>query len=112
MEAAIAATDLILPGVEKRPDQLRSAERILSPLDPVRWITRIPPRPVMVLIGRKDPLVPPRAAAQMQSAAGRSVRIVNHRGGYSPFKGPDAARNALRIQSFLLKWLVKPAYSS
>jgi pimeloyl-ACP methyl ester carboxylesterase len=92
--------------------RLRTAERNLSPLDPKRWIGRISPRPVLVLTGRKDPLVPPRAAAQMAAAARPPKRIVSYRGSRGPFRGPDAARNDFLIGDFLLKWLVKPTYPS
>lgn len=37
---------------------LTTAGQALSPLDPIRWVPRISPRPVMIGIGRKDPLVP------------------------------------------------------
>jgi pimeloyl-ACP methyl ester carboxylesterase len=86
------------------------SQPILSPLDPVRWIPRISPRPVLVMSGRNDPLIPPDAAAQVQSAARAPKRVVNYRGGHSPFRGPDAARNALAIERFLLRWLVRPTY--
>jgi uncharacterized protein len=104
-----AASDLIPPHVHQTPAQLRTAERILSPLDPMRWITRISPRPVMVLSGREDPLVPTRAAAQLASAARLPKRIVNYRGS-DPFRGRDAPRTAFLLEDFLLGWLVKPTY--
>jgi uncharacterized protein len=108
--ALIRTTDQILPGVEKSPKRLGAAERILSPLDPARWIDKVSPRPVMVLIGRHDPLVPPAAARQTERAAQQPKVIVNYRGDHIPLAGKDAARNAELIAAFLLRWLVKPTY--
>ena len=101
---------LKMQGVKKT--QLRTAERTLSPLDPKRWLARISPRPVLMLIRRQDPLVPPRAAAQMESAARPPKRIASYRGSRGPFSGPDAAGNELLIADFLVRWLVQPTYPS
>jgi acetyl esterase/lipase len=91
---------------------LIGAERSVPKLDPVRWIPSISPRPVLVMTGTRDPSLPRRAAARVESAARSPKRLVRYRGGESPFKGPDTTRNAFAIESFLLRWVVKPTYPS
>ncbi|MCW3050306.1 MAG: hypothetical protein JWO74_4590 [Solirubrobacterales bacterium] len=90
-------------------EQLRTADRVLAPLDPVSWIPRISPQPAMVLIGRDDPLVPPAEAARLVAAAPTPKRIVHYRG-TDPFSAADDTGAAFQVETFLLRWLVKPTY--
>ena len=108
--ALLRRTDLILPGIEKKPGLLRAALQMLSPLDPERWIGKIAPRPVMVMIGRRDQLVPPAAAREVEAAARDPKLVINYNGGHIPLTGKASARNAGRIGSFLLRYLVRPTY--
>jgi hypothetical protein len=65
-----------------------------------------------VMTGTRDPSLPRHAAARVESSAKSPKRLVRYRGGESPFKGPDSTRNAFAIESFLLRWVVKPTYPS
>jgi hypothetical protein len=63
-----------------------------------------------VLIGRDDPLVPARAAAQLRAAAPEPKRIVVHRG-RDPFAAAHDSGAAFEAEQFLLRWLVRPTYA-
>lgn len=109
---ALIATDptVLFPGIEHRPTQLEQAVRLLSPLDPDKWIPRISPRPLLLMIGRHDPLVPPAYAQQTERSARAPKTVVNYNGGHLPLAGAVAATNAATIAAFLLKEMVEPSY--
>jgi len=97
--------DEILPGITKHPAQLQAALRILSPLDPDRYIGRIAPRPLLILAGRYDDVVLPSSAHLLESAAREPKTILTYDGGHVPFDSPDvppavAAANAQAITRF------------
>jgi fermentation-respiration switch protein FrsA (DUF1100 family) len=99
-----------LPGVAHHPRDLAAALRILSPLDPARFIGRISPRPVLIMSGREDETVPLSSARVLQAAARKPSTIVDYNGGHDPASGPDATSNAQAIASFLLRNIVEPTY--
>jgi pimeloyl-ACP methyl ester carboxylesterase len=103
--ALVTSTDEILPGVVRSPTRLRAALRILAPLDPDAWIGQIAPRPLLLLSGRSDTIVPPHAARALQAAARRPKTVVTYDGGHIPFVGPDATSNEDAIAAFLLSRL-------
>jgi fermentation-respiration switch protein FrsA (DUF1100 family) len=92
------------------PEALASAQKILSPLDPARFIGRIAPRPVLILSGLDDEIVVTSTARALQTAARRPKTIVNYSGGHDPFSGPVRAGNGEAIASFLLRNVVEPTY--
>jgi uncharacterized protein len=100
----------LLPGIARDPARRAAALRLLSPLDPVRFIGRIAPRPVLILSGLEDATVPISDARRLQAAARRPKAIVDYRGGHDPTAGPDAASNAEAVASFLLRNVVEPTY--
>jgi fermentation-respiration switch protein FrsA (DUF1100 family) len=95
-----------LPGLSTHPVRLRRALSVLSPLDPDRYIGRIAPRPVLILHGLQDPVVPPSAAAGLIAAARSPKTVVSYTGGHIPLMGPSAAANARAITTFLVRNLV------
>ena len=102
---------VLLPGLVGHPAALRAALRVLSPLDPDRYVCRIAPRPVLLLAGRHDNVFPPSEARQFQAAACRPKTIVNYDGGHIPLGPPGtspavAAANAQVITEFLFHRLV------
>jgi pimeloyl-ACP methyl ester carboxylesterase len=101
-----------LPGVSTHPAQLQAALRILSPLDPGRFVCRIAPRPLLILSGRQDPVVPPSTARVFQADACRPKTIINYTGGHLPLNGPSASSNAGAIAAFLFSHLVDPGGSA
>lgn len=107
----IMATDQILPGIEHNPEALQAALRDLSPLDPDRWVGRISPRPLLLMIGRDDPLVPPAAARKIEASAREPKAVLNYTGSHIPLTGQAASTNAGRIAGFLLKHVVEPTYA-
>ncbi len=94
-------TDAILPGLEDDATRLAAGLRLLSPLDPARWIGRISPRPVIVFSGSDDPVVPPAAAHALYAAAKKPKTLVDYNGDHDPFAGPDGTANAQRLADFL-----------
>jgi alpha-beta hydrolase superfamily lysophospholipase len=110
--AALArATNQILPGFENDPPKLKAALALLSPLDPNKWIGRISPRPLLLMIGVHDPIVSPAAARLTENAARQPKTVVLYNGGHIPFFGSATTSNAGQIAAFLLKKVVEPTYA-
>lgn len=110
-EAAKTTPDVPVqvPGAATDAALLARAVRILSPIDPARWIGRIAPRPLMLLNGRHDPLVAPIDALEVAAAAGDPKTVVYFYGGHDPFaKGPDRNSILLRTARFLADGLGLP----
>lgn len=97
--------DEILPGITKHPAELAAALKILSPLDPDRYIGRISPRPLLILAGSHDDVVLPSSARLLERAAREPKTILTYDGGHVPFDSPDvpaavAAANVKAITEF------------
>ncbi len=109
--AHVAIDDLrgiFLPGLASHPAQLQAALRILEPLDPDRYVGRIAPRPLLILAGRSDPIVPPSDARVFEAAARAPKTIINYDGGHLPLDGVSpavATANATAIAAFLARHL-------
>ncbi len=103
---------VLLPGITTHAAQLQAATRLLSPLDPGRWIGKISPRPLLLMFGIHDPLVPPKLARMTTAAARKPVTVVNYDGGHIPLSGSVAASNAEDIERFFLNYLVVPTYGT
>jgi pimeloyl-ACP methyl ester carboxylesterase len=106
----LTTTNPVLPEIRHEPKREQAALRILSPLDPDRFVGLIAPRPVMILSGREDPIVPHASARALQLAAREPKTIINYTGGHDPSTGSEAPRNDDAIASFLLRNLVEPTY--
>lgn len=104
--------DVLFPGITAHRAQLRNAVRSLSPLDPERWLGKIAPRPLLLMFGTHDPVVPPRWAALTAAAARQPKIVVHYNGGHSPFLGAAAGSNADEVALFFLNYLVKPTYGA
>ncbi|MGH2915022.1 MAG: alpha/beta hydrolase family protein [Solirubrobacteraceae bacterium] len=102
--------DTILPGIARHPAQLAAALRVLSPLDPARFVGRVSPRPVLILSGRKDTTVLLSNARLLQAATRPPRTIIDYDGGHNPALGPAAAATAQAVASFLLRHVVEPSY--
>lgn len=83
---------------------------LLSPLNPDRWVGRITPRPLLLMIGRADPIVSPAAARLTERAAREPKTVVLYRGGHIPLAGTSTSSNAGQIGAFLLKNLIEPTF--
>jgi pimeloyl-ACP methyl ester carboxylesterase len=98
------------PGIARRPGVLAAFARLLSPLDPDRFIGQISPRPVLILSGINDQTVPLSTARALQAAARQPKTIIDYDGGHNPLEGNDASGNAQAVASFLLRNVVEPTY--
>jgi pimeloyl-ACP methyl ester carboxylesterase len=94
----------------RRPAVIASFARLLSPLNPDRFIGRISPRPVLILNGIDDQTVPISNARALQAAAGHPKVVINYKGGHNPASGPAASANGDAVASFLLRNIVEPTY--
>ena len=93
---------VMVPGAATDPALLAHAVRILSPYDPVKWVGKIAPRPVMLVNGRFDPIGRPVEALELVAAARDPKTVVYFNGGHDPFApGPDQQAVALRVAEFL-----------
>lgn len=108
--AGLKQASFLLPAIRNQPAQLRAAVRLLSPLDPDRWLGRISPRPLLLLFGTHDPFVPQSSKLDNASAAREPKTVVIFNGGHNPFVGAAARGNAERVADFLLRYLVEPSY--
>ena len=104
-------TNLILPGIAHDPPKFKAAVALLAPLDPDRWIGRVAPRPLLLMIGRHDPLIPPGDAQTIERAARNPKIVINYDGGHNPLGGAAATPNAQAISDFLLKHVVEPSFT-
>jgi cephalosporin-C deacetylase-like acetyl esterase len=50
-------------------ESLSDAGRVLRPVDPLVWVARIAPRPLLMLNGRQDDVVPPPTTEELFAAA-------------------------------------------
>jgi|SRR5579862_2724368 len=111
-QAGVQDVPYALPGFRHQPARLRAALRTLSPLDPARWIGQISPRPLLLLFGRFDPIVPASSRRVDIAVARQPKAVVVYNGGHVPFLGPAAAESAYKVGLFLLKYLVEPTYGA
>jgi uncharacterized protein len=93
---------VLLPGIKRDPERI---ERRLSPYDPVKWIPRIAPRPVMLLHGKKDRIVPIEEGRQTLAAAREPALKLVYAGGHNPGAPPAGRKNTVSVFRFLRAWL-------
>jgi pimeloyl-ACP methyl ester carboxylesterase len=101
---------VMVPGAAADPALLAHAADLLSPYDPVKWVGKIAPRPVMLINGRSDPIVTPIDALEVAAAARDPKTVIYFNGGHDPFaSGPDAQRVSSQVAKFLSRNLGLPA---
>lgn len=108
----LTQTDLFLPGIEKDPKKFRAALDLLQPLDPVQWVAKISPRPLLLTRGDSDPIVSAAAFEDLAAAALQPVAVQTYAGGHNPFAPPDvtpgtARSNAAALTDFLRRQLTR-----
>lgn len=113
VSAEVAKADpkflVLVPGAAGDPRVLDHAVRVLRPYDPVNWIAKIAPRPLMLINGRFDPLVTPVDALQLAAAARAPKTVVYFDGGDDPFPpGRSGRAVATQVQNFLSRTLDLP----
>ena len=99
------------PAIRSDPHRLAAALELLSPLDPDRFVGQIAPRPVLILSGTEDAVVPHASALALEAAARAPKVVVNYDGGHDPLSGAAAATHANTIGSFLLRYVVEPTFA-
>ena len=82
-------------------DQIATAARVLAPVDPVHWVGRIAPRPVLMIAGDADDVVPPASARALHAAANEPKTVLWYRGGHA-LPGRDEAQ---RVMLTVAGWL-------
>jgi uncharacterized protein len=93
---------VVVPGAAADPTLLKHAVSVLGPYDAVKWIGKIAPRPLLLVNGRFDPIVPPIDALEVAAAARDPKTVVYFNGGHDPFApGPDQQAVAERVTQFL-----------
>lgn len=66
------------------PKQMEEALRVMDVVDPVHWVGRIAPRPVLFINGDADNVVPVESNKALHAAANEPKKIVWYKGGHVP----------------------------
>lgn len=66
------------------PKQMEEALRVMDVVDPVNWVGRIAPRPVLFINGDADDVVPVDSNKALHNAANEPKKIVWYKGGHVP----------------------------
>lgn len=84
----------------RNPEQAKEALRVMDVVDPVRWIGRISPRPVLMINGDADKVVPVESNKALHEAARDPKTVVWYKGDHVP--PPD---QMLTVLSQVQNWL-------
>ena len=66
------------------PERVREVLKVMDVVDPVHWVGRISPRPVLMINGDADNVVPVESNKALHNAARDPKTIVWYRGGHVP----------------------------
>lgn len=92
---------------EKNPELFKNPQRInevFGPMDPVNWVARISPRPLLMINGKDDQIVPKECTERLFAAAKEPKEILWLDGGHMP--QPDAVLR--KVDEWLTKHLLTP----
>ena len=84
------------------PAALDTLVSVIDPIDPARWVGNITPRPVLMVNGDADDIVPPAAAGALYAAAREPKTALSYQGGHSPEPAED-----IRVREAMLDWLAE-----
>lgn len=90
---------------EKNPELFKNPQRInevFGPMDPVNWVARISPRPLLMINGKDDQIVPKECTERLFAAAKEPKEILWLDGGHMP--QPDAVLR--KVDEWLTKHLL------
>lgn len=90
---------------EKNAELFKSSQKInevMGPADPVNWVARISPRPLLMINGKDDQIVPKECTERLFAAAKEPKEIVWLEGGHMP--QPDAVLR--KVDEWLSKYLL------
>lgn len=99
-----SGADVFLPGVLEDASRLANAHALLDPLDPVTWVGRVSPRPVLVVASQNDEILVPAMADALYGAARDPRTLVWVDGGHAVV-GPEAAPVHLALAGWLYEHL-------
>jgi dipeptidyl aminopeptidase/acylaminoacyl peptidase len=86
------------------PPSLESWKAEFEEMAPIRWVDRVSPRPILLIHGEDDELVPPKHAQQLFAKAGDPKELIWIPG------GPHRLRKVPEVIEQILSWL-KPRAS-
>lgn len=89
------------------PVSLDAVVAAIDPLDPSRWIGRIAPRPVLMVHGDADDVVPPATGQALYDAALDPKTVLWYAGGHGP-GGAEARRVGYTLVGWLDQYLKTP----
>ncbi len=69
---------------KNNPKQMEEALRVMDVVDPVHWVGRIAPRPVLFINGDADDVVPVDSNKALHNAAREPKKVVWYKGGHVP----------------------------
>jgi len=95
---------------QKQPELFNNPQKVnevLGPVDPVNWVGRISPRPLLMINGKDDQIVPKECTERLFAAAKQPKEIVWLEGGHLP--QPDAVLRT--VDEWLNKHLLAPGQS-
>ncbi|MCX7925786.1 MAG: alpha/beta fold hydrolase [Fimbriimonadales bacterium] len=69
---------------KNNPKQMEEALRVMDVVDPVNWVGRIAPRPVLFINGDADDVVPVESNKALHNAAREPKKVVWYKGGHVP----------------------------
>lgn len=90
----------VADGREKLADRMSEAIKALDPIDPVHWVGKISPRPVLFINGDGDTVVPVDSNKALHEAAKEPKQIVWYKGPHVP--PPTEIPNILNM---ITNWL-------
>ncbi len=86
--------------MQKNPEQANEALRIMDVVDPINWVGRISPRPVLMINGDADKVVPVESNKALHESAREPKTVVWYKGDHVP--PPD---QMLTVLSTIQNWL-------
>lgn len=79
-----SALSLWRDAAKNNPQQVEEALRVMDVVDPIHWVGRIAPRPVLFINGDADNIVPVESNKALHEAAREPKKIVWYKGGHVP----------------------------
>lgn len=93
-----------LPNAERarkeHPEAEALGESVLDPVDPIHWVARIAPRPILFVNGDHDSIVPVVSAKALQDAAVTPKEVFTYKGDHVP-----AFTEFPRVIEKMIAWL-------
>lgn len=87
---------------ETDPDFVDRASKAMNALDPEFWASEIAPRPVLLVRGTEDTVIPPESTDVLVAAAGSEATVVTYTGGHEL-----AGASELTVRRAILNFVTK-----